>query len=1428
MDPPDREAGLPQHQVAHSMSNIDLSMIPASQPSPDMQQTSNTSYKETEDEAEQNTHDRQGDDSFYWHSGRSSSDPEEDHGRFDTGAVEPGEAIADPRSSTTNSTVVPWEHQNHPARSTSLSPLISAPYGSSALGFGGPSDWEYFGDYEAEEIDDEELYTRPRSRHDSSTIGGSVELPADYALSNIEQQRDELGAVAPISFSTLDPASDDIAAATSLHADYSSQSMTRDEGSTGEGDYASTTNTKLQQKPSVPHRLSGRPTGLLDVSPNQRPDMDEIIKAWSEAPHIGQANVKLPLDQDKQLQEKNSPNPSGVPVASSAPEKFLGADKLIKDALSRSSLPSSINRTTCLQDQPLIDSKSSPLPLNIASVAYDYDRRQSLTVLSETPESALSIAQTNAEVLSGKGESYPIHQTDYDKNQTTESLSEKLAVSSPHSDANLGATQSVSAPSLISQSSTESGNMIVETKGISPSENPHATPNIDHESHYCEPNRDKDPDVHHTKSENTIQDDQHPSMQNSTAGASFESSVDESPPDMVRRDVIRHSSETPERNSCDDPQECWQIVGKESLQEPTDVIVCKSPKDVIQQATVENPKEGIDLSPHQSVAQNASHTCQIEGNNGDILTKVGASESNTTTESLSKSIDAIHPNHDPTKVPMSIKSPSTSFENSAREHKVLDPYADLDAWGKASLNRFAAMLREESRAETNNDKLNIFNVFTSRESRLRVVLYGTDEELLISPKQQQQGLSKDPGAVKQMESIKKSDEKQMPGQSGFVKQAVQRANTMNLQRSLKALPALPTNRESVAGLPGDTLAPLVIEHGSNITSENETPRAGSPLGGAEYSPGGRPIISYPGPPGRGSSRSPHLSIGNKHDMESTSQDISLVSEAVAGADSFPKSKSDAPKDTESRNSAYRPPKYNASRSEVNNYLANRKSIVRPFSTLAQGSLESSYSVNIASNAERVPTAKNAINAPTSQYNLSAKVKESDTGDETIKSKALAADPQPDLRRFIKADFDPLLTILPDSEAILHESSRLTDLHLVMDNIPDDFSFIHQSVVTWDAKAKKQRDENERQRHVRQIESEQKIDSLFDDHEIGYGDISELESEFKRSEAARKADEDRLEYKTFVSDVFNLVWTRLHYELDQLIPHYEQLANLMNHTLAGKEMFNRTSDGLAIAPTMNSFLSLHQKLEIRHQKAFEAVMERDRRLKKTEISPWYTLSNIAKVKQLEKQFQDAEKAAIIEYCEQRKARASRLRDVLNENTDRGVGANQDYTEAIMKAIKRIASGRAFASVAGSNEPTAGIEEVEKAKAITAQLATSSEQIVQTTHVADMLFNSADCEVSVARTKMAKNLGSLAELRDERAKEDHELMRGLEEQLAQIREHTRKANDEVVKLMLFLGITNGRADSASPAHAGIPDPGHKARIQVALEEAKKRNAFQESGT
>ncbi len=1408
---PEQQQAVLSPPDGQSISTTDLSTDTAGLSTPGSQQTSNTSYRENENQEARGKPKQQGDDSFYWHSGRSSSDAEDDQSQSGSPTATPGDDSVGQRSSIVTSVGLQREQQDLPVRSTSLSPKTSATYGASALGFGGPSDWEYFGDYEAEEIDDEELYSRPRPRDSKSVVAGSTELPVDSPLESIK----------PPNESDL-PGSDlmrpgnsslhEMSLSRVLSGSPSQENVEQELRVPGAGDYETDARPPSVHGPDTSRAASGQAAPSSDTYGQQRPDLDDIIRAWSEAPSVGKVHEVAPATGVLADHDEEPANIAEASLASTPRERMLGVDVILKGAPSLPRLPDSVDSLD-LDERELKQHNASVSATTSTAVPAATNQESKLQPLSDQQEPVTKDILANGELKPRKEE-----------NHTSESEKAMQNILPPADEVILsGPLMSIPTEPSISRmpldvDPTLDTYMDSRTHGM-PQASQETMPTFsDGKSHSL--SQRENSGLAQQISQNLVQEKLDLENREDCRRASLEADPklsQKSEGVMSPEAIIMASSETIESLSQGNSPSKQSMASSETTQDSYSSMPPNTSQENLEAEDSMKPRGG-DLQEHAETPNTLA-----AGKNSPSKDDVTVAHPHETLPPLTTNTPLSHP---------MISSETKTFQ---------DPYSDLDPWGKASLNRFAAMLGEESRAETNQDKLNIFNVFTSRESRLRVILYGTDDELIIPEKT----------AHQETETIQK------PEKGGFVKQAVERANSIGLERSLKALPALPANRESVIGLPTNALAPLVIQHGSasrgrgvdlksrpsgdesKSKEENEMPNGpsrddsyvmvDSPSDEVQYSPGGRPVVARLLKTGRGTDVEPLQDARSSFEKDSAASPKTPGSARRADSTSSDKPIAVGLEDSgDPRKRAYTSSKYNEGRSEVKNYLANRKSVCRPYATLTQGSLDSASTFGREEDIKLVRAAS-ILKAPTSQYNSISQVKVDSAIEAatTSKRKAPGAEGPTDLRRFVKADFDPLLLALPKSDAVVHESTRILDLRNVMEAIPDDFSFIHQSVVAWDAKAKKQREENDRQRHARQVESEQKIDSLFDDHEIGYGDIAELEIEFKRSEAARKADEDRSEYQTFVSDVFNLVWTRLHYELDQLIPHYEQYSKLMDHTLAGKDMFEDSEEGLALGPTMSSFLALHQKLEIRHQKAFEAVLERDRRLKKTEISPWYTLSNIAKVKQLEKQFEDAEKNAIIEYCQQRDARANHLMDVLDQNTLRGVGANQDYMEAIMKAVRRIASGRAFASVPGSNEPIAGLEEVEKAKAITALLALSSEQIVQTFHVADMLLNSADYEVSVAKAKVAKaDMATLAKLKEERAKEDQKLMRDLEHRLALIREDSRRTNDEIVKLLLFLGVQNGRADSA-PALAEPVDPAHEARIQKALEEAKRRNALKESG-
>ena len=1325
-------------------------------------------------------------ESFYWHSANS-------HGSSSSlSEVEsqlPSVSATSTRNAANHNGKINSSTNSQPTHSVLGEMLQSS---ASALGFGGPSDWEHFRDYETEEVDDTELYSRSKTTGAASTGVGPVELPVDTSPVDNEQRTPGQAnpAVSKLQFQRPDqleqavpephPPKASLSSIKSPSPTHTRNSLEVSASFQGENVDAEERQSRTQVRSSDSSRLqdldrASRTSSLYF----QGIDVDETIRAWSRDP----SNRRF------------SQEPACTSVDSSSEGSF---DDLSTNASHRSqheAIPAYAIRSR--QVGFLVPKKIEVTPHHRQPVenptAINLDGNQGAPDVTST----LQNYDENTQPVGDKDES----DDDVATHEPGENDVKTPLVRDETKPADNTTTLPVSRAIEVEQPAVgddvKAGNNISLT--IADDLEPIQSPTIDETESI-------DSAVLPVSQENEVEQPVIEEKRNSDSHVSLHESHDIQVDVPSAKDEVKSVDGTtpavPQEKEVEEPVE--NKSGDEDSAEPKPIY-----KDVDQETqSGEYPTTGNDAEvatekdsecPSSSMISE-QHRERVDPSSEPPLVELINSEhaeaDGLAQKPLPENMEKID-----------ILQPDSSTP--VRYNGVDELYADLDPWGRASLNRYVAMLHEEAQAQTDKEKLNIFTVFASRESKLRAVLYGPQKKVTMVPSA--------PAA-----DIPKHVAKTLA------------------RRAQKALPALPPDEEPQSSRviedSGETrvISPVVQDNPRsepmNLNVQSQSDRSSGarlslkvdlPTNETQYSPGGRPLVLKDQDTQSKSKNSATDPVSPRDKVNNVLTQFANYMYPVQSSNTNP-AEIVFSKDTKvPQKPAYVPFKFNESQTEPIDYLSKRQSAYRPYAALTMCSLENGLSMNAEPTVQEKGLIEMTVAAkPSQDVEANQSMQKEKTFSNVVNfEERIQSNASLDLRRFVKSDFDPLVLVLPSSSTVRQEAAELQDLRILMDAVPDDFSFINQSVVDWDTGSKKKRESFERARHLRQGESERKIDELFDDNEIGYGDISELESEFKRFEAARKTDEDRYEYQTFLSSVFDVVWTRLHYEIDQLTPIYNEYTILINDTLVGKDMFDESSKQYTLAPTMSSLLTLHQKLEVRHQKAFEAVLERDRRLKKTEISPWYTLGNVNKVKQLEKQFESAEKNAITEYCRQRDVRANKLMDVLDHNTLRGVGANQDYMESLMKAVRRVASGRAYASIP-STESGLGIEEVTKAKSITAAIATSSEQIVQTFHVADMLLNAADYEFSVAKAKLVNaDADTFTRLKDERAKEDQKLMRDLEHRRSLIREDTRRTHDEITKLMLFLGIQD---ESLQPVPLPAEVPKHEERIQIALEEAKRRNA------
>ena len=1337
---------------------------------------------------------RKSNDSVNWQSANSHNSScslsEEESQVRSADAVPPHSIITRPNPKIIS--IVGNQRRSEPTRN--LSPVVLQPRGhhsASALGFGGPSDWEHFGDYETEEIDDTDLYSRSKPDIVTSIVGNAADSAVDKAT--------EL----PVDFTPVDKP----------------QSPVKPEQVTSDGTHKESPYATLQDTDSVE---SSKPERRFDA-----PKPGPSVELPKPGPSVESPKPEQAVESFKH-KENIEPSKAGQTVEFPKPEYDVNAPK------------NGLNAESCNHEKTFDSSR----PENRVE-SFKFEQR----VEPAKPEQRVEPSKPEQIVEPFKNE-HSVEPSEPEKGVGPLKAEESVEPFKPEQD-----IESLKPEQSIEPSKTGQGVKPIKTEeNVEPSK---PDQNVESSNSVQSIESPKPEEVMvGSGDENDDAAATEPQLEASLFGTTrseaLQMKVEEMAPhrqildveevveiqldDSIRGKALGYQHANPplpvdDKPSCNQPAKILPENRIEPLsrgdtlsdqpskphQENQDDSLHSRPLSnqldasslmgeiptVSQAPQYQTPKHGVidneDGKVSSASVRNSSEVMQISVNQevpteeaisqrNDVADSSEGQKSNSQHEVIEedvaaiplkpfKPIQPINPN--PTdRTPTSstpFRRESTLHQGSRlkqgkslRRTEIDDIYEDLDPWGRASLHRYISMLHEEAKAKTDLEKFKAFTVFATRETKLRAVLYTVDDDAATT-------------------------------QTSLVRDGSKDAADPTTKRAEKALPALPLDgkmrgsqllERSLDETVLKSEAALVPEDIDVASMVNTQPV--EPLQSAEE--------NQPSPP-ETKDENPNSSV---LELKTPRERVNKVWTQFAnyiysGQSSSPEvPKIVIPENTdEPSKPTYILAKNDQTEAEISNYLSKRQSTYRPYAALTMSSLDSGLCLAIESDKKEGTVADSfapeiqekggqSNETPEPAISLS-EVAELSKNDGIIVNL--------DLRRFVKSDFDPLCSVLPSSGVIIQDSVELQQLHGSMDAFPDDFGFIRESVLGWDAVAKKERERFEKERHIRQGESERKIDELFDSHEIGYGDISELEAEFKQSEASRKADEDRHEYHTFLSNVFDVVWTQLHYEIDHLTPLYKKYTTLIKDSLVGKDMFEVSVAQFTLPPLMSALLALHQKLEVRHQKAFEAVLERDRRLKKTEISAWYTLGNISKVKELEKQFEGAEKNALVAYCQHRDERANKLMDVLDHNTLRGVGANQDYMECLLKAVRRVAFGRASASIP-SSDPGVGIEEVKKAKSITTALSTSSEQIVRTFHVADMLLNAADYELSVAKAKLVNaSAETFKRLKEERKKEDQRLMRDLEHRLARIREDTRKTHDEIIKLLVFLGVENGQSEVAN---------------------------------
>ncbi|EXJ96394.1 hypothetical protein A1O1_01520 [Capronia coronata CBS 617.96] len=834
-------------------------------------------------------------------------------------------------------------------------------------------------------------------------------------------------------------------------------------------------------------------------------------------------------------------------------------------------------------------------------------------------------------------------------------------------------------------------------------------------------------------------------------------------------------------------------------------------------------------------------------------------------------------------------APAVSPETQ-RSVQVVDPYADMEPEFKASLNRYAAMLRKESAAETDEEKFKIFQAFIQKELRLRSLLYGVGVELNQAPKEVNKaasladiladiqavlpsaidvapmdnsaGASSDSDAHKTMEPTATTNPKELPPPLSTTDEApAQLAAILTDGSAGQPKPELsePSRAEPPAQKPS-----IGVDVALASQSKNERPgEVNTNNDDAEddevYSPGGRPRIRRVPPVTTAKPRSSPTTAtsdqgrpNSPESMPSPSADAPMVIEDYAtghppspgmnapilvvpepaGAASSQQAQQQrpaAPIKFEPSRPAYTPFRYSAAVQDA-----------KPKSLQPADQAYSSLRHSVADSGRLM--AQEPLFTPTRPPSATARKEHEEAFIGLIRNQSMAVrqgtpgakdpfgpgeaavKPEPPLAirvgtptnapvvEPVKQAITALRSLLP-SDPSLHavDHPSLKTIKRKMDAIPDEFGFIHQAVVEWDRTNREVRKQQDAECRSRQEESEAHIDALFNDNEIGYADIADLEAEFKLSEAERRYHENKEELESFTAQVFAPVTERLEKEIAELTTTYTLAMDLLDlESASASQYFWRKKEKLLMSEVMCDLLALFNKIELRHRKVAEAHVERERRRKHLEMTVLYTNGDAAGVKQLEKDFATAEKMQVLHEAREKDTIANRLMDAFDRAIVRGLGDNQTFIDGILTRLQDLRKTIPPAGPSGRDphrETDAARDTLSLAQSVVETVMADSRKILALSNEAEGLLNDADYAVSVADARVANaDKVTYSNLESEKAKEDAKLREEMHSRISSV----TKAPAEAVTLIQELLDRIGH------------DPDHQERMRKALEAAKQRNA------
>jgi hypothetical protein len=419
-----------------------------------------------------------------------------------------------------------------------------------------------------------------------------------------------------------------------------------------------------------------------------------------------------------------------------------------------------------------------------------------------------------------------------------------------------------------------------------------------------------------------------------------------------------------------------------------------------------------------------------------------------------------------------------------------------------------------------------------------------------------------------------------------------------------------------------------------------------------------------------------------------------------------------------------------------------------------------------------------------------------------------------------ADLLPPIQI-PDSMV----SERVQKIRAVISSFPNDFAFINDQIKTWEAKAAQTRSRLDAERRKRQADTEKRSNELYDDQEIGYGDFDTLERKAKEEELDRKAKEDGEEFTSYSAEIFKPIFDNLSEQMRPLQEIFDDCAALTKSSVSGRNALALLPEETDLADSLTLLLTVYEALEARHEEIHKAVMERDRRYKRTQTKPLYARGDITRMKTVERGFEMNERKADVKARFEKAERCKRVWTLIEAAMERGIGENEDYAADVVDAAEAAASSPNTSSKPSLRESF--LESCKRARAVLEDVYAHTTSLMTSFEKADVNLNECEYNVSVASARHKGDKPEYFErLQREKGVEDAKLRNEGKKRLDAVDDHLREALGRLGKVVGIVGGSGGVTPGGdTPTPGGGSDEEARKRMEKALEEARRRNGDEE---